>query len=184
MRLKVPFSILALACVLALAASPAEAQTNPCQPTQPSAHNWRLAFMRYHHWRAGYESLPLEIVNVSGGKLGPCEKFKILVTTLNNRSPKAVKAVKFNWYLFNINDLDKVVATEQTAPVEINLAPHARRAFDILIVNLDDIPLLRDENPNEEFRLEVAATEIHYEDGSVWEAKNLPERIDPSKIRQ
>jgi len=183
MRLKVPFSILALACALALGASPAEAQTSPCQSGQPSTHKWRLTFTRYHHWRAGYESLPLQVVNASGGKLGPCEKFKILVSSLKSQSPKAVKAVKFNWYLFNVNDLDKAVATEQTALVEVNLAPREQRAFDILIVNLDDIPLLRDENPNEEFRLEVAVTEIHYEDGSVWEGKSLPEKIDPSKVR-
>ena len=183
MRLRIPSLILVLACAMTMAASRAEAQTNPCQPTQPLGHNWRLTFMRYHHWRAGYEALPLQVVDVPGGRLGPCEKFKIMVSRLNNRSPKAVKAVKFNWYIFNANDLDKVVATEQTALVEVNLAPHEQRDFDILIVNLDDIPLLRDENPNEEFRLEVAVTEIHYDDGSVWEGKNLPESIDPSKIR-
>ncbi|HYG82426.1 MAG TPA: hypothetical protein VD861_18665, partial [Pyrinomonadaceae bacterium] len=88
------------------------------------------------------------------------------------------------WYIFNAKDLNEVVTTEQTALVEVNLAPHEQRDFDILIVNLDDIPLLRDENPGEEFRLEVAATEVHYDDGSVWEGKNLPERMDPAKIRQ
>ena len=180
MRRRVLFSILALACALTLDASHAEAQTKQCQPPQI---NWRLAFTRYHHWRAGYESLPVRVVNISGGKLGPCEKFKILVSSLENRSPKAVKAVKFNWYIFNVKDLNKVVATEQTALVTVDLAPHEQRDFDLLIVYLDDIPLLRDENPNEEFRLEVAVTEIHYDDGSVWEGKNLPESIDPSKIR-
>jgi hypothetical protein len=181
MKRRILFSILALACALTLDASPAVAQTSQCQRPQ---QNWGLAFLRYHHWRAGYESLPLQVVNVSGGRLGPCEKFKILVTGLNNRSPKAVKSVKFNWYIFNAKDLNKVVATEQTALVEVNLAPHEQRDSDILIVNLDDIPLLRDENPGEEFRLEVAATEVHYDDGSVWEGKNLPERMDPAKIRQ
>jgi hypothetical protein len=185
MRLKVPFTILALACALTLTASHAEAQKiTPCQPDQPLARNWRLAFLRYHHWRAGYESLPLQVVNVSGGKLGPCEKSEIMVSALENRSPKAVKAVKFNWYLFNVKDLDKVVATEQTALTEVNLAPHERRDFHILVVYLEDIPLLRDENPDEEFRLEVAATEVQYDDGSVWEGKDLPEKMDPSKVRQ
>jgi hypothetical protein len=185
MRLKVPFTILALAFALTLAASPALAQKiSPCDPTQPLARNWRLAFLRYHHWRVGYESLPLQVVNVSGGKLGPCEKSTIAVSALENRSPKAVKAVKFNWYLFNVKDLDTAVATEQTALVEVNLAPHERRDFHILVVYLEDIPLLRDENPDEEFHLEVAATEIQYEDGSVWEGKNLPEKIDPSKVQR
>lgn len=180
MKRRILFSILALACAVTLAAGRAEAQTDQCQRPQ---QNWGLAFLRYHHWRAGYESLPLQVVNVSGGRLGPCEKFKIMVTALDNRSPKAVKAVKFNWYIFNAKDLDKVVATERTALVEVNLAPGEKRAFDILVVNLDDIPLLRDENPSEEFRLEVAATEVHYDDGSVWEGKNLPERMDPAKVR-
>jgi hypothetical protein len=185
MRLKVPFTILALAFALTLAASPALAQKiTPCDPTQPLSRNWRLAFLRYHHWRVGYESLPLQVVNVSGGKLGPCEKSTIAVSALANHSPKAIKAVKFNWYLFNVKDLDKAVATEQTAPVEVNLAPHERRDFNILVVYLEDIPLLRDENPDGEFHLEVAATEIQYEDGSVWEAKDLPQKIDPAKVQQ
>ncbi len=32
------------------------------------------------------------------------------------------------------------------------------------------------------FRLEVAATEVHYEDGSVWLAKDLLGSLDLSKL--
>jgi len=32
------------------------------------------------------------------------------------------------------------------------------------------------------FHLEVAATEVHYEDGSVWLAKDLPGSSDLSKL--
>jgi hypothetical protein len=96
------------------------------------------------------------------------------VTRLNNRLPKAVTAVKFNWYLFAIKDLDKVVETEQTPLVNVYLAPHEKQDLKIFIVNVEDIPILEDMNLAEQFQLEVAVTEIHYEDGTVWEAKDLP----------
>lgn len=39
--------------------------------------------------------------------------------------------------------------------------------IELFVINLEDIPILRDENPKAIFHLEVAATEVHYEDGSA-----------------
>lgn len=183
MKSRILASIFILAALFTVNAKGILAQTSIAGQFEAPSRNWRLAYNRYHRWRVGYNSLLVEVVNVSGVKLSPAEKFKILVSGLNNRLPKAVKAVKFNWYLFNVKDLNKVVENEQTHLVEVNLAPHEKRNVHIFIVNLEDIPLLRDKNPDGEFRLEVAVTEIHYEDGNVWEAKELPAKLDPAKIQ-
>jgi hypothetical protein len=158
------------------------AQTAVAGLSEPQAKRLLMSFTRYTHWRVGYDSLPIEVVNLSGGKLGPKERFKILVTRLNNRAPKAVTAVKFNWYLFRIKDLDQVVETEQTPLINVYLAPNEKQDLNILIVNVEDIPILEEMNLDEQYQLEVAVTEVHYGDGTVWEAKDLPAKMDRSKI--
>jgi hypothetical protein len=167
---------------LVVTANRTTAQTAVAGLSEPPAKRLLTSFTRYTQWRFGYDSLPVEVVNVSGGKLGPTEKFKILVTRLNNRLPKAVVAVKFNWYLFRIKNLDKVVETEQTPLVNIDLAANENRDLKIFILNVEDIPLLEDMNLDEQYQLEIAVTEVHYGDGTVWEAKDLPAKIDRSKI--
>jgi hypothetical protein len=176
-------SIFVLATFLMVTANGIMAQTGAAGLSELPAKRLLTSYTRYNRWRFGSDSLPIEVVNVSGGKLGPTEKFKILVTRLSNRLPKAVTAVKFNWYLFTIKDLDKVVETEQTSLVDVSLAPHEKRDLNIFIVNVEDIPILGDMNLDEQFQLEVAVTEIHYEDGTVWEAKDLPAKMDRSKIQ-
>ena len=171
-------SIFMLAALFMVSANRIIAQTRMATQSEAPAPHWRLAFLRYHERRIGYDSLPIQVVNVSGGKLGPAEKFKILVSGLKNRLPQAVKAVKFNWYLFNIKDMNEGVETGQTPLVEVNLAPYEKREFKIFIVYLEDIPLLRNKTLDEEFRLEVAVTEIQYEDVTLWQATDLPAKLD------
>jgi hypothetical protein len=60
--------------------------------------------------------------------------------------------------------------------------PRAEVVVEFLVTNVEDIPILRDSNPRGTFHLEVAATAVHYEDGSVWLAKDLPGSLDLSKL--
>jgi hypothetical protein len=166
-------AVLAVAAFLSMTATHKMAQSQTSQQTESPARRWGSAFTRYSDQREGYESLPVRVAGVRGGKLGPEEKTKIEVSALENRSTKPITAAKFSWYLFNMNDLDKVVQTGQTALTNVDLMPKERRRFDIFILYLEDIPLLRDENPMENFILEVAVTEVHYQDGSMWEATGL-----------
>ena len=149
------------------------------QSQRPARYS-RLTFSPYHHLRIGYESLPVRVVGARGGKLSANEKFKIEVSGLRNETPKNVTAVKFNCFIFNRKDLNKVLETEQTSLIPLDLPALDQRNFEIFILYVDDIPLL-EYKPGEEFHLEVAVAEVHYDDGSIWQAKNLPGKLDLSK---
>ena len=65
---------------------------------------------------------------------------------------------------------------------ELSMNPREEVVVEVLVTNVEDIPILRDNNPIGMFHLEVAASEVHYEDGSVWLAKDLPGSLDLSKF--
>jgi len=125
---------------------------------------------------------PVQMLRLGGGKLGPNEKLKIGVSRLRNKTEKNVRAVKFKAFIFNRKDLDEAVETVLTPVIALDVPALTQRECDILILYADDIPLLA-YKPGEEYRLEVTVTEVHYDDGTIWEAKNLPGKLDPSKMR-
>ena len=84
-------SIFMLATLVMVNASGIMAQTSVAGRAEPPARRLLTSYTRYTSGRFGYDSLPIEVVNVSGGKLGPIGKFKILVTRLNNANPKRSK---------------------------------------------------------------------------------------------
>jgi hypothetical protein len=178
MKLRVSIALLGIISLSLLSTGHGSSQTGSSVDPPIQGRNWGLSFGRYNTSRAGYSALPIQVMNVPGGKRGPNEKFKIWVTRVKNNSSKAISAVKFNWYLFDSNDLNRLVQTEQTSLFQLHLNPQAETEVEILITNLEDIPILRDQNPTGIFHLEVAATEAHYEDGSVWLASDLPGKLD------
>jgi hypothetical protein len=142
----------------------------------------RFALSVYSELRTGYEMPPVRILRLGGGKLGPHEKLKIRVSLLQNKTEKNIEAVKFKTFIFNRKDLNEVLETVHTPLIALDVPGFTQRECEILILYADDIPLLASER-GEEFRLEVAVTEVYYDDGSIWEAKNLPGKLDPSKMR-
>jgi len=180
MKLRLSIALLAIISLSLISTSHGSSQFGSSLDPPMQARNWVLSFGRYNTLRDGYPALPLQVMSVPGGKRGPNEKFKIWVTEIKNNSSKAISAVKFNWYLFDSNDLNRLMQTEQTSLYQLHLNPQAETQVEILITNLEDIPLLRDKNPTGTFHLEVAATEAHYEDGSVWLAQDLPGNLDLS----
>ena len=182
MKRCLPLTLLAIASLSLISTSGITSQTNSSSEQAIQARNWGLSFGRYNTSRAGYGELPVQVISVPGGKLGPTEKFKIYVSKLKNNSAKAISAVRFNWYLFDSYDLNKLMQTAQTPLYELSMNPGAEVEVKVLVTNVEDIPILRDSNPAGTFHLEVAATEVHYEDGSVWMAKDLPGFLDLSKL--
>jgi hypothetical protein len=141
----------------------------------------RFALSYYNESRTGYEAPPVQILRLGGGKLGPNEKLKIGVSLLRNKTEKNIQAAKFKTFIFNRKDLNEVLETVPTPLIALDVPALTQRECDILILYADDIPLLA-YKPGEEFRLEVAVTEVYYDDGSIWEAKELPGKLDPSKM--
>jgi hypothetical protein len=170
-------SVLMLTSIYVIFNGSAMPKETAASQTTSQLHNWNLTYGRYDTSRAGSNDLPLRVLSVPGGKLGPAEKFRIFVSRLNNNSNKAIIAARFTWLLFDARDLNKTVQKSQTELVNLNIEAQTEVSVNIDIVNLEDIPLLREKNPSGTFHLEVAATEVHYNDGSVWVAKDVPGRI-------
>lgn len=129
----------------------------------------------YNFSRIGYESLPVRVVGAGGGKLGPNEKFKLRVSLIRNYTEKNVAAVKITSFIFKFGDQDELAEKRQTALIPLELLAGQSQTVDILVGYVDDIPLLCN-NPGHEFSLEMAVTEVHYDDGSIWQATDLPQR--------
>lgn len=168
-----------LGTLLALNGMRVVAQTAD-RPQNVTRH-WGLGFGAYSPYREDHYSLPLWVIGVGGGKLGPNEKFKIRVYLLGNRSDKSIRTVDLRWYLFNYDDFDKLLDTGITTPIEIHLLPDEERQVDLLVTYLENIPFLRDTNPHGSFFLEVGVGKITYDDGSTWEATANPGKFDYSK---
>ncbi|HEV2835256.1 MAG TPA: hypothetical protein VGW58_08065 [Pyrinomonadaceae bacterium] len=134
---------------------------------------WGLTWGRYDTSRKGYGDIPLQVLAVPGGKLGPKEKFRIFVSKLKNRTEKRIIAARFSWILFETRDLNKVVQTAQTDLINLNIDGNHEADVEIDVINLEDIPFLQ-ENPQGVFHLEVVASEVRYDDGSIWKADNIP----------
>lgn len=165
------FAILPLSVWIAGAGQEAEPQ--PIRYSQ-------FALSPYNQYRAGYETLPVQVLGLRGGRLSAREKFKIEVLRLKNTTSKRIVGIKFSSFIFSAGDLNTLLEAEQTALVPLDLPPLEQGKFEILVLYVDSIPLLA-YKPGREFRLEVAATEVHYDDGSIWQARDLPGKLDLSK---
>lgn len=167
--------------LVALLVSTAVVRAQDTQRISPP-RNWGLSFTMYSPFREGFDSLPVTVASLRGGKLSPHEKFKIEVTALSNRSGKSVTSAEFTWYLFENDDLDKAVDSGQTGFIDVALLPNEERKCEIIVLYIEDIPLLRDKNPPGVFRLEAGVTKVTYSDGSTWKAAAMPGKVDHSKV--
>lgn len=134
----------------------------------------------YNPKRVGYESLPVKVIGAGGGKLGPNEKFKIFASGLKNEASKNVKAARFSYYIFKSDNLDDAIDSGQTDLIALDLPAFEQRRERIHVVDVDDIPSLAYKQ-GEEFHLEVAVTEVHYDDGSIWQSTDLPGKMNRAK---
>jgi hypothetical protein len=150
------------------------------QTSQSSKRFSYLSLTPYNPKRVGSGSLPVLLAGIGGGKLGPNEKFEIFASLLKNETSKNVKAVRFGYYIFKSDNLDDAVDSGQTALILVDLSALERRRVRIHVVDVDDIPSL-EYKQGEEFHLEVAVTEVHYDDGSIWEATDLPQKLNSTK---
>ncbi|MGH9908711.1 MAG: hypothetical protein ACRD8U_24395 [Pyrinomonadaceae bacterium] len=147
--------------------------------SQPARYS-PFAVAVYSESRAGYERPPLQIAGLRGGKPGANEKLRIEVTMLKNQTAKQAKAIKFKAFIFDNKDLNDALETVETPLVELEIPAFGQLNREILILYGDDVPLLAYQ-PGAQFRLEVAVAEIHFNDGFIWQAKNLPGKLDPGK---
>ncbi|HKP46012.1 MAG TPA: hypothetical protein VJT50_05380 [Pyrinomonadaceae bacterium] len=163
--------VLFLAVLTSSTSQSLQAQSLEDQPTRFSLRT----LAPYNSYRNGYETLPVRVLGGGGGKLGAREKFRIHISMIGNYTSKKVVAVKFSFLIFKFSDWDALVGMQQTDLVSIELAPFERRQLDLVIGYVDDIPLLS-YKPEAQFHMELAVTEVHYDDGSIWQGTDLPQK--------
>ena len=139
--------------------------------------NWGLTYGPYDRRRTDYAAAPLQVLILSGGKLGPKEKFRIFISRVKNETDKRVVGAKFSWLLFDHSNLNQSLQTAETDLISLDLDGHKQTDVQIDVINVEDIQFLQEKNPIGVFHVEVVASEVRYDDGSVWVAGTLPGQI-------
>jgi len=165
--------------VLAVCAAPL-LETQAYAQSETPVRYGEISYTPYHPFRLGYESLPVKVVGVGGGRLGPNERFRIFASCLKNATAKSVTAVKFSYFVFGAKGLGEVLEKGDTALIAIDLRALETRKVEIQVVYTDEILLFRNK-PGEKYRIELAVTEVHYDDGSTWQGTDLPQKFDPTR---
>jgi hypothetical protein len=167
MKSKLVLALLAtfMSCVALLAYSSAKA-TQDVQVKFPPG-NWSLQHPAIS--RLGLEDAPLQITSVTGDvKKGGT----ITAVRLRNNSGKAVTTVKFAWYLFRDQERQKILQKGESPVLGVTgFSDGSSKVVNYSIVSFGNIykPLVKDGKLTGDFVLEVAVSEINYEDGSKWE---------------
>ncbi|HET9711229.1 MAG TPA: hypothetical protein VFP64_05085, partial [Pyrinomonadaceae bacterium] len=139
--------------------------------------NWTVGFHLYQ--AEGFDSMPVRVIGIkSEGDRG------LTGVRLQNRSAKAVTAVRIGWYVSTEGGPGTILARGET-PL---LAPplHANESVQLSIppISLAKIlkPAVKRNTLRGDFSVQVAVTEIVYEDGSTWKFSQ-PANVTPIKVQ-
>lgn len=125
--------------------------------------DWTVGFHLYQ--AEGFDSMPVRVIGVkSEGDKG------LTRVELRNRSSKGVAAVRIGWYVSTEGGPGTILAQGETSLLSAPL--HANESVQLSIppVSLARIlkPAVRSNTLRGDFSVQVAVTEIVYEDGSTW----------------
>ena len=139
--------------------------------SQLPSGNWTFSAQPYVG--PGYDSRPVVVISVSTDlKKG----LTVADVGLKNTSSKPVAGVKLSWFLSTEQDPDSVLLSGETPLVAISggIPAGKRRLLTFPVTSFAKIhrPLLHGMTLSGDFRMEVAVSEILYEDGSTAAIKN------------
>jgi hypothetical protein len=116
----------------------------------------------------GYESRPVIVTSVK-------TEFRSLSVTavrVRNISSKRVSALRFAWYLSRENDQKNILKQGETPVtyVDHGLATGEAKTMKLPIVSFVEIyqPLLRNKQLEGDYRVDIAAVEVMFDDQSKW----------------
>jgi hypothetical protein len=151
-----------LAC---LAVATGYERTNTVQGDQLPAGDWTVGF---HLFQAeGFDSIPVRVTGItSQGNKG------LTNVALRNRSLKAVTAVRIGWYVSTENGPGTILAKGESPLLAL---PQTLQANENLQLSLQPVslakilkPIMKGNTLRGDFSIQVAVTEIVYEDGPGW----------------
>ncbi len=145
----------------------------------------------YPYLGSDYESRPAVVSSVASDAK---QRFKITKIGIRNNSSKPITAVRLAWYMSRSADLqpfapDKksVLTTGETSRINLptKIFPRYHGAINQIVVSFEDAyKQLRSANakPSGRYRIEVAAVEVFFDDGSSWKADQAYPRADESRV--
>jgi hypothetical protein len=174
--MKYTIKLFALSFVLSLGyIVPSPSAQTPNNISQLPTGKWVLAHHPYS--RPGYEKMPMVITSVKGDATKGLE---ISVTELRNQTSKSVKTYKLSWYLYRTDDPNLILLKGDTPFVYPGkLAANERRQVDIPVVAFIDIykPLMKNGSLTGNFVIDVAVTEVQFNDGTTWKGEGIPAEL-------
>jgi hypothetical protein len=116
-----------------------------------------------------YESQPVKVIGVVSDTT---KGFRVTAIGLKNTSSKAVASVTLTWYVSSDQSGNAVLLQNKTGELSLTgrLPVGKSDYFDLDVVSFGNVsrPLLKNGALQGTYRIEVAVTDIVYEDGSVW----------------
>lgn len=158
-------SILAIAITLACVALAVGYVRNNAANKQLPRTGWTVGF---HSYRAeGFDSIPVRVISVTSKRHQGLTNVE-----LRNQSSKPVTAVKIGWYVSS-EDGPGTILTKGESPLlslPATLQADGRLQLSVPPVSLAKIlkPVVKGNTLRGDFSVQVAVTEIVYEDGSTW----------------
>lgn len=164
--MKYRIKMLALAAVLcgALPLAPTMGQVTKGGFQLPSG-SWTLTHHSYS--RPGYEAMPIVVMGVKGDAT---KGLAITVVGLKNQTAKPVDTYKLTWYLYETANPNRILQKGETPFIYPGrLAANEQQAVDIPVVSFINIckPLVKDGSLKGNFAIDVAVTEVRFEDGTT-----------------
>lgn len=130
--------------------------------------DWTLSILPY--LRQGYAERPLVVYSVES-KLGTVTNVGV-----ENRSSKTATALKFSWHLSRKQSPDTILQSGQTPLLGLSGIPAGEvKTYNFPVISIGKVSksLLKNGTLNGNFLIDVAVSEVRYEDGSAWIADNV-----------
>jgi hypothetical protein len=127
---------------------------------------WSLSSGPY----SGLETFPIEVISTT---TDATQGLLIKQVKVKNRTNKNITSFKFRWFVFEEQDPNTILLDGFTSSIEILLVAGEVRTLDLPLVKFAKVhkPLLKYGMLNGNYRMEIMAGEINYEDGSTWKYK-------------
>jgi hypothetical protein len=158
--------VLALA-LLAGITTAAQAQQGGGSAPQLPPGKWSVAIGPYMN--PGYESLPIRVVSVTSEIKGGLRVSKVGV---ENRSSQPLTEVRFVWYLSATETPEIILLQGKTQLLELPPGIQSNETREILfpVVSFAKVykPLLKGGTLNGSYRIQIAVSEVRFDDGSSW----------------
>jgi len=141
--------------------------------------DWTVGFHLYQ--AEGFDSIPVRVISIkSEGDRG------LTGVGLRNRSAKPVNAVRIGWYVSTEGGPGRILTKGETPLLRLSatLESDENLQFDLPPISLAKIlkPAVKSNTLRGNFSVQVAVTELVYEDGSTWRFSQ-PDNVAPIKVQ-